>query len=72
MTNGGAGCGIAVEDADLRTFFEKTRGGGCADSAGASGDEDSFVFQAAHAACISVRFSVLRSGTHGQILSRHD
>ena len=50
VTKGGAGCGIAVEDADLRTFFEKTRGGGGADSAGASGDQDSFVFQASHGA----------------------
>jgi hypothetical protein len=29
-------------------FFQKAGGGGCADSAGASGDEDSFVFQSAH------------------------
>jgi hypothetical protein len=41
VTNGGARFGIAVEDADTRAFFQKAGGGGCADSAGASGDEDS-------------------------------
>jgi hypothetical protein len=48
VANGGAGFGVAVEDADARAFFEKARGGGCADSTGASGDEDSFVFETAH------------------------
>jgi hypothetical protein len=48
LTDGCAGLGVAVEDADARAFFQKARGSGSADSAGASGDEDSFIFQTAH------------------------
>jgi hypothetical protein len=54
LANGGAGLGIAVEDADARAFFEKTRGGCGADSAGASGNEDSFAGQAAHGSLMSL------------------
>src|ERR1700722_3909501 len=48
MTNGCTGFGIVIEDADARAFLEKARGGGSANAAGASGDEDAFVGQAAH------------------------
>jgi len=47
LTNGRASCGVAVEDANPRAFFQKARCGGCADAAGASGDQDSLVSQAA-------------------------
>jgi len=40
---------IVIEDGNARAFFEKARGGECADSAGAAGDHDSLVFRAAHA-----------------------
>ena len=48
LTEGFAGLSVAVEDADLRAFFQKARGGGSANAAGASSDEDSLVVQAAH------------------------
>src|SRR6185369_2706712 len=39
---------IAIEHADFRAFFEEASSSGGADAAGASGDEDAFVFEAAH------------------------
>jgi hypothetical protein len=65
VAKGGTCRGVAVEDADLGAFFDKTRGCGGADSPGASGDEDSFVFQAFHAGSIvpeandTVEFSLI-------------
>jgi hypothetical protein len=60
VTKGFAGRGVAVEDADLRAFFQKAGGSGRADSAGASGDEDSFVFQAAHRSLLADSLSACR------------
>ena len=59
VTNGFAGLGVAVEDRDLRAFFKEASGCGCADSAGASGDQDSLGFQAFHRFSASgLRFEV--------------
>ncbi len=43
-----ASFGVAVENTDVRAFFEKASGSGRADAAGAAGDQDSFVGQAPH------------------------
>ncbi len=46
--NFGAALFIAVEDNDAGAFFQEASCRGCADAAGASGDEDTFVLQTSH------------------------
>src|ERR1019366_7501628 len=60
VTNGFARFSVTIKDADAGTFFQEACGGGCADSAGASGDEDSFVFQAAHRSLLADSLSACR------------
>jgi len=48
MANGGTGLSVAIEDADAAAFLKEAGGGGSANAAGATGDENSFVGQAAH------------------------
>jgi hypothetical protein len=63
LTNCIAGWGLAIEDADLRTFFQKARCGGGTDATGASGDEDAFVFESTHEKYLRFPFLIQFSGS---------